>query len=296
MSLFGDRYTRSGPGIAKDAPKKKPFFLFWEIYFRKFWKMLWLNIITFIFCIPIVTIGPAITGMTKVLRSYSLEKNAFVFHDFWKGFSSNLKKSVPLGLLDILAVVSAFCSVYVYTALGDNAESGSWFYYGLCVISLSVVFVFLVMNFYAYPMIAATDLSFKNVIKNSFILTAVALKKNLLTLLAVALVVAVLVITALLNYYMLLLLVPVWALTFMGFIVVFNCYPQIQKYVIEPYYEEKGMDNPEYDYLKPMSADESIFTDKGGEETPVEPENEKKSKNKDKKSSGGGKGKGKIIS
>ena len=85
MGIFGsENYLRSGPGIAKNAPKKKPFFYFWELYFRKFWKLISLNILTFIFCIPIVTIGPAFAGMTKVLRNYVLEKNSFIFHDFWK--------------------------------------------------------------------------------------------------------------------------------------------------------------------------------------------------------------------
>lgn len=292
MSIFGDRYSRSGPGIAKNAPKKKPFFLFWELYFRKFWKLLQLNMITFVFCIPVVTIGPAFAGMTKVLRNYVLEKNAFIFHDFWKGFTQNLKQSVPMGLIDILITASAICSVYVYPAMGDSAGGNAkWIYYGLCAVSLSVAFVFLIMNFYAYPMIVATDLSFKNVLKNSFYLTAVKLKLNLITLLAVAAVVLILVFTALLNPYMLLIVIPVWALTFIGFIIMFNSYPQIQKYVINPYYEERGMDNPEYDYLKPLGEEENVFTDKGGEEAPVIPDD-----SKHKKKSGGKGGKGKIIS
>ena len=77
-----------------------------------------------------------------------------------------------------------------------------------------------------------------------------------------------------------LILVPLWAITFIGFIIMFNSYPKVQKYVINPYYEERGMDNPEYDYLKPLSADESVFIDMGGQEAPVE----------------GKKKKGKIIS
>jgi len=42
------------------------------------------------------------------------------------------------------------------------------------------------------------------------------------------------------------------------------------------------MDNPEYDYLKPLTADESVFTDRGGEEIPIDGKGKKK--------------KGKIIS
>lgn len=67
-----------------------------------------------------------------------------------------------------------------------------------------------------------------------------------------------------------LILVPVWALSFMGFVVIFNSYPLIQKYVIDPFYAEKGQDNPEYDYLKPLDAEDAVFLDKGGEEAPIE--------------------------
>jgi hypothetical protein len=51
---------------------------------------------------------------------------------------------------------------------------------------------------------------------------------------------------------------------------VFNSYPNIQKYVINPYYEQRGENNPEYDYLKPVSAVEGVFTDRGGTEKPIE--------------------------
>ncbi len=297
MGLFGRSYSEAGPGIAKNAPKKKPFFLFWEIYFRKFWKLIGLNFITVLFCIPVVTIGPAIAGMTKVLRQYTLEKNSFVFHDFWKGFSNNIKQSLPLGLLDILFIVSSVCAVFVYPPMGDADPEHKWLFYGLCAISLSVAFIFLMMNFYAYPMIVATELSFGNIIKNSFFLTAVALKKNIVTLLCVALTVGLLVFTLLLGHiFIFAFLLILWAPAFIGFIAMFNSYPAIQKYVINPYYEERGMDNPEYDYLKPLSEDDSVFVDKGGEEKPMEAESKGTRREKDSKKTRRKKSGGKIIS
>lgn len=279
MGLFGNQnYLRSGPGVSKNAPQKKPFFRFWDIYFRKFWKLVTLNIITLIFCLPVVTIGPALAGMTKVLRNYVLEKNSFVFHDFWRGFSENWKKSLPVGLVDILTAVSAVCAVYVYTDLAENAQSNGWIFYAMCLISLSVAFTILMMNFYIFPMIVATELSFKQMIRNSFILACKELKKNIITLFCMALVMLTLILTFFLNFYFLFVMIPFWALSFMGFISMFNSYPSIQKYIINPYYEERGMDNPEYDYLKPLDEEDSVFVDKGGEEAPVEPPKKNKGK------------------
>lgn len=281
MSLFGlNDYTKAGPGIAKNAPKKKPFFEFFELYFRKFWKLLELNLLTVLFCIPVVTIGPAIAGMTRVLRNYRLEKNAFIFHDFWKGFSRNLKQSIPVGLLDILFAVSAYAALQVYPAMYKN--SGSIIYIILCVISVSFALTLLMMNFYIFPMIVATDLSLANIIKNSFFLTCVGLKKNVITLLVVVFVVLLLGVMIVLHPLSA-IIIPIWPISFLGFLIMFNSYPLIQKYVIDPYYEERGESNPEYAYLEPLDEEDAIFTDMGGKEAPMASSKEK---------SGGSKSKG----
>lgn len=274
-------YEKAGRGVSKNAPKKKSFFAFFELYFRYWWRLVKLNLLTFIFCIPVVTIGPAIAGMTRVLKNYTLDKNAFIFHDFWKGFSQNWKQSLPIGLLDLLFTVSAITAFQVYPQMADAAEeagrSGT-IYNVLCVLSISFALTLLMMNFYIMPMIVATNLSLKDIIKNSFYLTCVCLKKNIFTLLTVALIVVMFVLLVLTDSISGLVLIPIWAISFTGFVIMYNSYPMIQKYVINPYYEERGMDNPEYDYLKPLSAEDSVFTDMGGQEAPIEGKKKKKGK------------------
>ncbi len=279
MALFGTDYEKAGSGVAKNAPKKKAFFEFFELYFRYWWKLMKLSMLTFLFCIPIVTIGPAIAGMTRVLRNLSMDKNAYVFHDFWKGFSRNWKLSLPIGLVDTLFFFSAILGLDIYPKMRDAAESGGSIYIVMCVVSVSFALTIFMMNFYMFPMMVSTDLSLKNIIKNGFFLTCLELKKNFITLIIVMAIISVLVALSFVNL-LTFVIIPVWALSFIGFIIVYNSYPQVQKYVINPYYEAKGMDNPEYDYLKPLSAEDSVFTDMGGKETPVE----------------GKKKKGKIIS
>ena len=53
MGLFGANYENPGAGIAKDAPKKKGFFRFMEIFGRKFWKLLELNFLYMLFYLPL---------------------------------------------------------------------------------------------------------------------------------------------------------------------------------------------------------------------------------------------------
>ena len=100
MGLFGNHYERAGSGIAKNAPKKKGIFRFFEIFGRKFWKLFELNLLYFLSFLPVigavalffavdsqlgtilaaaclvlfaVIIGPATAAHTKILKNFIME-------------------------------------------------------------------------------------------------------------------------------------------------------------------------------------------------------------------------------
>ena len=75
--------AKAGPGVSKNEPKKKRFFLFWELYFRKFFKLILAGLLYLVVSIPIVTIGLAQAGLTFVKRNYSREKHVFLPSDFF---------------------------------------------------------------------------------------------------------------------------------------------------------------------------------------------------------------------
>lgn len=55
MALFSSKkYFKPGKGVEKDAPKKHGFFLFFELYGRKFWKFIEVNIIYLVVLLPIL--------------------------------------------------------------------------------------------------------------------------------------------------------------------------------------------------------------------------------------------------
>lgn len=265
MGLFGNSYSKAGPGIAKDAPQKKAFFHFFEVYFRKFTKILALSLLYFLFCLPIVTIGPATAGFVKVLRNYSMEKHAFLWMDFIEAFRKNFKQSLIVGLVNTLFTVSFIVGLQLYPIITVESK----LYYVPYALSFTIFVTMIIMNFYIYLMIVSVNLPLKNIVKNAFILSCLGFKTTLLTLLFVAIPV---VGTFLLAYYVnmpFLLLYPVLITGLVWFIITYNCYPVIQKYVINPYYEALGRDNPEYDYLKPLEEEETVFEDMGGKEQPI---------------------------
>ena len=265
MALFGFfNYSKPGPGVDKDAPQKKRFFFFFELYGRKFWKLVQLNLLFCLCCIPIVTIGPAIAGMTYILRNFAQERPVFMVSDFFDAFKSNFKQSFLFWLLDTL--VTSVCTIsFVWYFVNAGLSWAMAIPLGFCIL-VEVLLMF--MRFHAYLMMVTVDLPLQHIIKNSLIFAFLGLKTNLISL-----------------FFVLLIMVPaVWffpvsvlpgillVFSTVGFIVVFNAYPYLVKYIIEPHErkvrEEMGED--EEDDEEEDEDDEPIFTDIGSQEVAVE--------------------------
>ena len=313
MALFGN-YQNSGSGISKNAPEKKPFFRFWEIFGRKFWNLINVNLLMMASFLPLVLgavsvlyfgethtelavilamvcglifiifFGPIMAGSTQILRNFSREKPCFLLDTFFKTMKSNFKQSMLLGWIDILVSVSVASGMYIYPkmirAINESGEGSTMTIYALFIAMLSISIVVLLMSFYGYLMIVSTNLKMKDILKNSLALSFIALKKNMITLvLSAVIVVAFAILTYCFPQVMvvLLLFTPI---AFVGFLIVFNCYPVIQKYVINPYYAQKGEISPELAYTQ--TEGENIFEDQGGKEKPIEAPVEPKKKGKKK--------------
>lgn len=247
---------KEGKGIPRDSSEKNRLKLFFEIFFRRFWKLLELNLLYVIFCIPIVTIGPATAGMVKVTKNFSIQRHAYVWTDFIDSFRKNFKQSFFLGIIDIIAMGGIITGCWLYPKIARETGSNAW--YILFSLTLSVGIIFTVMNFYLYLMIISTELPVSSIVKNAFFLSCIALKQNIVTFVIFIAIAAASVILAV-YYQIFLMLMLFFPAAILSFIVCFRCYPVVQKYVINPYYEQKGEINPELEYNKP--SEESVFSD-----------------------------------
>lgn len=299
MGLFGG-FQNAGPGINPYAPKKKPFFRYWELMWRNLSKLLGLNMI-FVLChIPLfsslivymgtnnglttgITIGllilqlllegPIIAGTTRVLRLIVLDKAFFMGEEFKKGFSRNLGASLLIWLIDAIVMLSIYYGSQIYPQLAERYNTNA--VYVPYVISLAVGFVLLFMNFYLMPLTVVTKLKLKSVFKNSFMLTVLSPKQCLLSTACILLYGGSMVLLFMFSSYFMFLL-AFYPFAIIGYTVMFINYPVIQKFVINPYYEETGEQNPEEEELPP--EEERVFTDRGGTEKPIQKQKAKKGK------------------
>lgn len=278
MGLFYNNNV-SGKGVAKNGPKKKPFFRFWELFANKFWTFFTLNLIYVLFCLPVVTIGPATAALTAMMRNIYLERPQFIWHDFVQYFKKNFKQAFFVGILDLIAVAVGVITFIQY-ARQDEIDTSSQVMY---LLSIAAQMMFFLMNFYIYPQLVALDMRLGGIIKNSAILIFVNLPAELIVL------AVVMGFGALFFYFFfpLAFLLPLLPGAWLVFLSVFCCYPAIQKLIINPYYEQIGETNPEIPEWETQDeeGEEAVFEDQGGKEEPIDLRGERK------KSKGGGKGK-----
>lgn len=263
MKLFNNT-TTAGSGVSKDQSGKKPFFRFWELFSNKFGTFFKINLVYFLFCIPIVTFGPATAAMTAMMRNIYLGRPQFVFSDFFKLFKENFKKSFAIGIFDVIGIELAIFLIRFWQPFMGEVEGQEILRVALGIIEV----LFLLFNFYIYPQIAALELPTGAILKNAVILMFVNIKGGLIALLLYVGYAALL-----LSYPLFVLpLLPFVPLAWLGFISFFCCYPAIQRVLINPYYERTGEKNPEV-----WETDEdAIFKDMGGSENPVTFENKKR--------------------
>ena len=112
----------------------------------------------------VVTVGPFQAGFAYVIRLYATEKNAFILHDYWKAARENLKVSLTVSVIDIVAVIFMMTGYHFYSVMQGTLG-------GLAVILriliLIIALFYLTMHFYLYPMMVTVDLGVKELYGNA---------------------------------------------------------------------------------------------------------------------------------
>ena len=135
MALFSNKkYFKPGKGVEKDEPEKHAFFKFFELFFRKFWKYLEVNLAYFLILLPIILyIYAAVYDASYYLLSdmgFTQEEIETVWTPLL--YSATLYISrVPSYIRNVLLLVSALaygpvkCGV-TYVLRNFSSEHHSW--------------------------------------------------------------------------------------------------------------------------------------------------------------------------
>lgn len=222
MGMFS-QYTKEGHGVSKQQANAPAYIQYFRILGTRFWTLICLNLLYILFCLPIVTIGPATAGMTKVLRNWSRRDAAFVWGDFWETFKVNFKQSFIVGIINTLVTL-----LLGYDLLFFWMNRAPILI--ICLVGFTVL-VWIYMNFYIYTMLITFRLTLRQLYKNAFIFAWAGFIRNT----GIALIIA-----AVSYLFTLFIQNPlVWViyfavyLGFCGYTIVFITYPLIKRYMID---------------------------------------------------------------
>lgn len=260
-------YAKEGPGVAKNAPKKRAFFAFMDIYGRKFWQLAVAGLLWTVTSLPLVTCGLADAGLTRITRSYSREKHAFLKEDFFESVKKNRRPALIVGILNL---VLTLILIYNLVTLIPIMIPGLYLFLGwapeaipaardlttlemiVLVVSLMGYVTFTWMKYYIPFLLITFKLKIKQIYKNAFLFAGANIKVNLLISAILIAVYGLLGLVVLVTSntpvdYLVLTIVLVLCVSvvpaFRSFLIQYCIFPSIKKLIIDPYYEA----NPDAD-------------------------------------------------
>jgi hypothetical protein len=268
LGLFQNSYNRPGPGVNKNQPEKKPFFRFFEIFFRKFWDLIKLNLIfavpllialvltvllntvtnqSFILLLPLVFISPFIAGLAFVTRNFAREEHVFILSDFIVAMKNNWAAFLINGVVCYFAYLIFSVSIPYYAAL---TKLNNIFLVPF-VICTCICILFIFAQYYVPIMMIMFDLKIRQVYKNAMIFSIVGLWRNLLLTVIFGVLFFILFILYQwmpLTFILAALLIFLILFAFCMFLINFTVYPLIYKTMVEPYEKEKLDSNHNADF------------------------------------------------
>ena len=135
-------------------------------YANKFADLMFLNMITIIFCIPIFTIGASLTAMhTMVLKIYR-DEESYVIKGFFKAFKENFKQATIMWLLYLVMLLVLFLDFWYIRNYDINIPK--FFNYALIFITVLGAFSFT----WAFILQSRYENKIINTLKNSLIIGA----------------------------------------------------------------------------------------------------------------------------
>lgn len=132
--------------------------------------MFFLNLLWFVFSLPIVTMGASTTALFYVCGKKVRGEEGYIFRDFWKSFKMNFKQSTIVWLLFLLV---AFILIVDFKNISIMGSMARYFSIMLFVISFESFITYL----YVFPILSKFYIKTTRLIKTSFFMA----NKHLLT-------------------------------------------------------------------------------------------------------------------
>lgn len=138
---------------------------FWRLM-DKMLHLLWLNLLWFLCCLPIFTIGAATTALYSVTLKYAKNQEGYITHDFLQSFKDNFFQSTLVWF--VMAGIGIFLGLdlIVYLRSSDSIPNLL-----LMTAFFASILIYIFVNLYVYAIIASFRNTTRQCLKNALILS-----------------------------------------------------------------------------------------------------------------------------
>lgn len=133
-----------------------------------------LNVLCFICCIPIITIGPSVTAMHYVTLKIVRDEEIYVLRDYFKAFKENFKQSEIAWLVFLVITAVFFVDYLILKDMG--LENTKVFFMIIGAIYLLVCLTMM----YVFPLMARFENSLKQTVKNALFMSILHIFKTVI--------------------------------------------------------------------------------------------------------------------
>ncbi len=136
--------------------------------------LMWLNVLTMLCCIPIITVGPSLTAMHYMALKIARNEEGYITRGFFKSFKENFKQGVAIWLIQLFVILMLVGDFWII------AFSGLEFNRFLQVILLAIAIMVFFISMFLYPILAKFENTVFHTIRNALFVGVLQFPKTVL--------------------------------------------------------------------------------------------------------------------
>lgn len=143
-------------------------------FLNKVADLMWLNILTAICCIPVITIGASLTSAHYVALKMKRNEEGYIAKEFFKAFKMNFKQSTLIWLILLLIAAVIGADLYIM----KKADLGIPEFFQVIIMAIGILVLF--MAVWVFPVQSKFVNTLGQTMKNAFSLSVIQIPKTLL--------------------------------------------------------------------------------------------------------------------
>ncbi len=144
-------------------------------FLNKVADLMWLNILTLLCCIPIITVGASLTSAHYVALKLHRNEEGYITKDFFRSFKMNFKQSTAIWLIILLVLIVFSADFYIMNNVEEVKIPTA-----LQVVIMAIAILFLFMVLWVFAVQAKFVNTVTKTIKNAFALSVIQIPRTIL--------------------------------------------------------------------------------------------------------------------